>query len=279
MLKGKLLSLVLFIACTCVLLFRHSCDYEHESMSVYSAGFNPLLSSLRSRFCDVMGNRDVASNNFIGTLNRQEFRIHVADVPRAIFGVDGRVGFNTERPLKQLDVRFRDETRYHASKWEIDGMLLYNDWKTTSLGHASALTFAAIGGRGAHLARAIVSGECTDADRMDLVFQNEYEGPDHMRESMRITSDGYVGIGTNPTTPKRVLHTVGTIRLESLSRGQGDYLVIDENGDVHRSGAAPRERRTDRMENDDALRQLERKVQSLEGEVDRLRRNYERRNR
>jgi hypothetical protein len=173
-----------------------------------------------------------------------------------------------------------DQTRYHQNKWGMEGMLLYNNWNTTTTGHGSTITFAAIGGQGAHMARAIISGQVVDADRMDIVFQNEFSAPDHMIESMRITSEGYVGIGITQSRPARTLHTAGTIRFSALEYGTGDVLVVDDNGDVFRSKAGQsRERRAEQQVNSSEIEILERRIRLLEADVIELQKALQRQGR
>jgi hypothetical protein len=62
-------------------------------------------------------------------------------------------------------------------------------------------------------------------DGCDILFINS------AIERMRLTSDGYFGIGT--TTPMRVFHVNGDIRFENLpAESQTTALMIDANGDL-----------------------------------------------
>lgn len=256
----------------------------HTVTSAAGDGASGLLQ--RGSPWETGGNNNIGAGQFIGTVNRQDFRIHVAAAERAVFAMDGKVGINVNPPTKQLDVRFTDRLLYEPMKWQMDGMLLLNDWKTPQTGHGAALTFAAIGGPGSHLARAMITGQVTGADRMDIVFQNECNPPDVMRESMRITADGYVGIGTGINRPQRPLHTAGTIRFSALEYGEGDMLVVDANGDVYRSSSSrpsqemrrpDRDRDRYRDDRTDEIELLERRIKLLEADIIELRRLVDRR--
>ncbi|MCZ7554935.1 MAG: hypothetical protein M5R41_00860 [Bacteroidia bacterium] len=209
-----------------------------------------------------------------------DYSIRAGGTERAVLTAQGQFGLNVNPPTKYVDLRFMDQTRYHQNKWGMEGMLLYNNWNTTTTGHGAAITLAAIGGQGAHMARAMISGQVVDADRMDIVFQNEFGAPDLMRESMRITSEGFVGIGITQSRPARTLHTAGTIRFSALEYGTGDVLVVDDNGDVFRSQAGQaREGRREPRASSNEIEILERRIRLLEADVIELQKALQRQER
>lgn len=176
----------------------------------------------------------IGATEFIGTLNNQDFRIRTNNIQRAVVAANGNVGIgeSVTAPTKKLDIRYSQNLAYGPTQWNRDGVMIYNDFASTTSGQAATLTLAARGGASGWMARALITGEVMGTDQMDIAFQTEYAGPSTVRESMRITHDGFVGINVAAASIDRVLHTDGQIRHENIPFGTGRNLVIDANGYV-----------------------------------------------
>lgn len=185
--------------------------------------------------------------DFIGTLNQDDFRVRTNNVQRMVVTSGGRIGFNSIGPgqafqtnlIKSIDARFLDANTYVANTDALDGIFVYNRFiGNAATGVGASITLAAVGGQSANQCKATISGVVTGRDAMDLVFQNEFRdftpAPNTnqglMRESMRITSAGFVGIGTN--APAVQLHTTGEVQLDGIPQGGGCFLALDGNNRV-----------------------------------------------
>jgi hypothetical protein len=180
---------------------------------------------------------------FIGTLGADDFRFRTNNVQRMVITSAGRVGIGqtATAPTRAVDIRFSENLVYDPNDWNRDGLFIYNDFASTIAGQAATITLAAHGGVNSWEARATISGVVTASHKMDLSFQNEYGGPAQIRETMRITSDGYVGINVPAASIIRYLHVDANdlpIRFENLPSGAGKPLVIDVNGDIYVGAAA-----------------------------------------
>ena len=69
------------------------------------------------------------------------------------------------------------------------------------------------------------------------VAANGQIGNLQQQEKMRITSKGFVGLGIS--IPTAQLHTTASVRFQNLANGTGNYLLIDDAGNVYRSAVAP----------------------------------------
>ena len=193
------------------------------------------------------GNNNVAAANFIGTINNQDFRIRTNNVQKMVVTTGGNVGINSiagqafHVPTKLIDARFLSGAAYNPATDALNGILLYNrNLANLANGQGTSITFAAVGptdtapaGTG-NQAKATISGVVSGIDSMDIVFQNEFDSgtgnQGSMRESMRITSGGFVGIGTN--APAVQFHTTGEVQFDGLPGGSGCYLALDNNNRV-----------------------------------------------
>lgn len=185
------------------------------------------------------GNNGVTSSNFIGTINDQAFRIRTNNQRRMTVESDGKVNIfanpnspNTGRSLLNV---YSDENTAYDSLTYLDGLYLFNESTDTTNSKGNSVVFGARSSQGGNsYARAAISGVYsidstgTDIDdNMDIVFQNEYAPSNRMRESMRITSRGYVGIGVD--APESLLHTDGEVRFENLptTNNAVNFIGID----------------------------------------------------
>ncbi|NVK66203.1 MAG: T9SS type A sorting domain-containing protein [Flavobacteriales bacterium] len=180
---------------------------------------------------------------FIGTLGADDFRIRTNNLQKMVVTSAGRVGIGqtATAPTKAVDMRYAENLAYSPTQWNRDGLFIYNDFASTGTDQAATITLAARGGANSSMARALISGVVTASNRMDISFQNEYAGSASVRETMRITSDGYVGINVPAASILRYLHVDANnlpIRFENLPSGVGKPLVIDVNGDIYVGAAA-----------------------------------------
>ncbi|MBN1756529.1 tail fiber domain-containing protein [bacterium] len=74
-------------------------------------------------------------------------------------------------------------------------------------------------------------GTSSNDSKANLKFYSKPYGS-ALTERMRISGDGYVGIGT--TNPSAQLHTTGSVRFAGIS-GSGSHLTIDEDGNITRT--------------------------------------------
>lgn len=202
------------------------------------------------------GNAATATD-FIGTTNAQHFRIRTNNIQRMVVTSAGRVGIGqtATAPTKAVDMRYSQNLAYADNAWNRDGLLIYNDFASTGTGQAATITLAARGGASSWQARALITGEVMGSDEMDIAFQNEFTGSAQVRETMRITHDGFVGINVDAADIDSYLHVDalnGNVRFENLPSGQGRALVIDNNGYIYESSVKSN---TELQDEVDALKQ------------------------
>ncbi len=91
------------------------------------------------------------------------------------------------------------------------------------------------------------------------------------QEKVRITSRGYVGIGTN--NPTAQLHTTASVRFENIANGTGSYLVVDANGNIYKSNSGPANRST--ADNSVDLKNMQSQIEQLQLEIKQLKNQIE----
>jgi hypothetical protein len=218
----------------------------------------PVSSLPSSATAWLLAGNAVVASDFIGTTNNQDFRIRTNNIQRMVVAANGQVGIGSTAgvPIRGLDYRYSDPSAYSATNaWGRNGMLIYNDLATANLNQCATLAFSTRGAAGMWQATAYITGVQTGLNQMDLVFQNEYDGPAITRESMRITSAGFVGINVAAANIDSYLHTDGGIRHENLPVGSGKHLVIDGSGYVYISDTkAPEEQIQDLQNEVDLLK-------------------------
>ena len=186
----------------------------------------------------------VTASDFIGTLNNEAFRMRTNDLRRMEIEAGGRVNI-FENPTSTLPGRnlfnvYTDQAASYNSTTHMDGIHLFNENSTEVSNTGVSLVFGARNSLD-NFARAAISGVIPiDAngietrDIMDIVFQHEVlntANPNSYIESMRITSDGNVGIGI--TLPTAQLHTTGSVRFDGLTTNNtSNFLALDANNNV-----------------------------------------------
>jgi|GEM_PF-792732 len=179
---------------------------------------------------------------FIGTTSNDDFRIRTNNLPRMIVTSAGRVGVGqtAQTPVTALDLRYQQNLVYtpnyidSSGIWRRDGLRVFND-VLTGTNNAATITLAAHDGSSQTETRAFINGVASGIHQMDITFQTEYGGPSQIRESMRISANGFVGINTTAPAANRFLHVNAgnnPIRFQNLPLGAGQPLVIDGNGDI-----------------------------------------------
>lgn len=141
---------------------------------------------------------------FLRGINGITFRTATGN-SRMFINPAGNVGIGTTQPLGPLHVYNTTPYSTNNSSVNNSSIVLYGAVQNALGQHFGGITWASSSQR----KRAGISSvmEHTDADYLGLAFWTQgTDGPGPMRESMRISHDGHVGIGT--TSPSSKLHIV-----------------------------------------------------------------------
>lgn len=141
-----------------------------------------------------------------------------------------------------FNVWVSDTTQYDPDQQQLQGLTIFHQSAETKgdvslkLSSRSTETF---GTQNLHAAATVVlNAVATGRDQADFTIQNEYLGPNLVRETFRVKHNGNIGIGTsNPVSKLQV--TDGDIYIEDINKGvimkapngQCWRMTIDNNGD------------------------------------------------
>ena len=116
------------------------------------------------------------------------------------FDTDGKFGIGTTSPANKLDVRISNNAEYSTTETSelnpvgTDALYLFNEETTSTNGKVSILMRDTGSGGGAAGRITLVNDRAGDGSFAFLLRDSAHTG--EQQEKMRITSDGYLGIGT-----------------------------------------------------------------------------------
>jgi len=216
-------------------------------------------SILSSSSWGLNGNGGTSANNFIGTTDNNELIVKTNNSTRLQVNTES-VNNNTIGGVVDINV---DSLKVNGC-----GLGIYR--KGNVNGWASSLEFQLNNSAGQKKFYARINGgiESNQANVENGIISFEVAtngqlGVNTEQIKMVINSSGNVGIGT--LTPSAQLHTTSTVRFQNLSEGLGNYLLIDNDGNVYRSAqVAPRPTVS---ANDDRLSTMQSAIEKLQSEI------------
>lgn len=194
---------------------------------------------------------DINDDNYMGSNNNFAVKFKSNNITRLSLETDGRVlvadpvsgPYNS---AKRFTVQVNDKINYNPQinaanplPYMIDGVVIVNTTDKTTPNHGAGLNFISSAGSSAGWGVATINGISVASNKMDLTFQVEDDlipGSNYIFEAMRIQHDGKIGIGV--LRPQKMLHIDcknSSLKFDNLATGTGNYLVIDNTGNVSRS--------------------------------------------
>lgn len=230
-------------------------------------GFGDLQWGTPGSIAWMLNGNTIGSTEFIGTLNAEHFRLRTNNTEHfqmrgtSFVNSNGRVFpvgtfLFYENPAHNnlfitygqvlIDKPVSFITNPNATDGLDDGLTIYNSNGDPGIAHrAASLCLGARDTVSSFQSLVSMSGVNMGLNQADIIFKNEFAGPQSMRMTMRIAHTGNVGIGPNAVdlsaSPTARLHVDGNVRFENLPTGSGNVLVIDANGYVYRSTCPCRE--------------------------------------
>jgi len=186
---------------------------------------------------ELIGNSGTnASTNFIGTTDAIDWVIRTNNIERVRITSAGNLGFGDNAPFQKMEIKGGTSTWSLAGNAANVDNLYLEDLSATdgnnAVGGSISFSGAGNGGGGAARRHAAISGvqTSTENDHVGLAFytHNSSTSTASMQESVRITHDGNVGIGT--TTPGAELEVAGQIKITGGSPAAGSVLTSDATG-------------------------------------------------
>ena len=182
------------------------------------------------------GNNNITSNQFIGPINNALLKLRTSNIDRLLIYSANEISTSIDVPTLEI--------LSPSANLGFDGPGLKITRFGSTAGWAAAMDFAMNNNSGGKKTYARLNGgiESSAANNENgfLSFEvaaNGQIGNLQQQEKMRITSKGFVGLGiSNPTAQ---LHTTASVRFQNLANGTGNYLLIDDAGNVYRSAVAP----------------------------------------
>jgi len=194
-----------------------------------------------------LNGNSVNNDNFLGTTNGQGLRIRTNNLQRAVISNNGYVGINESNPSSFLHVNGTLLVRSNESignyfypnapqiKIESDPS------KNTEAGksHGALLTLS---NRNTTSSWDIIQGRTCGAKNNDLNFfyySNSNVACYSINPTLTLEKNN-VGVNMNrDQMPVANLHTRGTVRFQDLPWGTGNFVVINDFGDITRSERYP----------------------------------------
>ena len=178
----------------------------------------------------------VTAGQFIGSTNNELLKLRTSNIDRLLVYSANEISTSIEVPTVEI--------LSPSANLGFDGPGLKITRFGSTAGWAAAMDFAMNNNSGGKKTYARLNGgiESSAANNENgfLSFEvaaNGQIGNLQQQEKMRITSKGFVGLGiSNPTAQ---LHTTASVRFQNLANGTGNYLLIDDAGNVYRSAVAP----------------------------------------
>ncbi len=186
-------------------------------------------SSLASNSAWSLTGNSITAGQFFGSTNNGILRFKTSNEDRVLIYSGNEISTSFEVPTVEIISP--------SAGFGNDGPGLKVTRIANTVGWAAAMDFAMNNNIGNKKTYARLNGgiesSIAGGENGFLSFEvaaNGQIGNLQQQEKMRITSKGYVGIGTS--TPTTQLHTTGTVRFQNLPVGAGTPIVIDDQGNL-----------------------------------------------
>jgi hypothetical protein len=173
--------------------------------------------------------------NFVGTTDNQRLVFKTNSTEQATILPDGKIGIGTSTPTTRLHIYKNTPDETVAVSGVSPSVRLWGPTAANSItGPGGVIGLATTNSdynKNSVIGDLVITNNRTNA----IIFATDYNSNQTtgLDERMRINGVGNIGMGT--ISPTARLHVNGTVRLENLPSGGGNYLVVDALGNVRRS--------------------------------------------